>query len=65
MGVAADTITALEQSAAENVIAQAKKEQAIKDKYVNINGAVYEVGTGEGQVQWKDGKWVSLDGEGK
>lgn len=60
-----DSITALEQSAAENVIAQAKKEQAIKDKYVNINGAVYEVGTGEGQVQWKDGKWVSLDEEGK
>ena len=60
-----DSITALEQSVAENVIAQAKKEQAIKDKYVNINGAIYEVGTGEGQVQWKDGKWVSLDGEGK
>ena len=28
---------------------------------MNINGAVYEVGTGEGQVQWKDGKWVSID----
>lgn len=55
----------LEIAAAEKVMAQAQKEQAIKDKYVNINGGVYEIGTGEGQVQWKDGKWVSTDEEGK
>ncbi len=54
----------LEIEAAEKVLAQADKEKALKDKYVNINGAIYEVGEGKGQVQWKDGKWISLDEEG-
>lgn len=59
-----DSIGALETAAAEKVIAQAKKEQAIKNKYVNINGAIYEVG-GENGVTWDENtkKWVGADGK--
>ena len=56
--------SALEIAAAEKVIGQAQKEQAVKDKFVNINGAIYEVG-GKNGVTWDEDakKWVGADGK--
>ena len=62
-----NNITDIETAAAEKVIAQAQKEQAIKEKYVNINGGIYEVGTGAGQVHWDSNtkSWVSTNEKGE
>ena len=59
---AGNAVTQAEIDAANKVMAQVNTEKAIKDKYVNINGAVYQVG-GDNGVTWDGKNWVGADGK--
>ena len=53
-------VTGIAKEFADTIAVKINKENEYKDKYVNIDGAVYKIGQGERDVHWDDEqkKWL-------